>query len=591
MPARNRHDAPRRAVGLRRVLAGVWWSLELAVRRAPAWFLLTVATSVVLALVPAAQVRAVAQLVTASEQDGLRAAVLPLLALTLLVGLGQLAASAENLIGQRISLRLMLGLNARLARIAASLPPGRLKDPQVHALLDGTRSSTFALSRSPGSVISALSSLLAALALGAAIWPFSPLAAGLVVLALIPSLVNYAWSAGIQDARFEEAAAHGVRFRYLLDQLVDARTGTELATLGTGPALAAAAEEAHSRMSRIQDRLYSLLLRGDLIGGLITSVLLGAALIAVLAEGGGAAGVSAGVLGVVAGLQATRGAGFAVGDVISAGPLIARFREVAELAEEVAPQEIVRTAERLEVIGGSVTYPGSARPALRHASVQVRADEMIALVGVNGAGKTTLVDAMLGIVALDEGRIEIDGVDASTLTFAQRFAHFGLVTQEFGRYELSVRDAVALGTPRTDVRDAEIWAALAAARAESLVHSFPDGLDTMLGPQFGGVGLSGGQWQRIALARIHLRGAAIRVLDEPTSAIDAEAEQEVFAHLRETAAGQLTIIVSHRAWTLRGMDRIYVLDRGEILESGSFEELRAPGTRFSALFAQQLSGG
>ncbi|GAA1484603.1 ATP-binding cassette domain-containing protein [Brachybacterium fresconis] len=590
MPTSSRETAAPRVVGPRRVLAGVRWSLALAARRAPAWFLLTVVTSVVLALVPAAQVRAVAWLVATSEHDGFRAALIPLVLLTALVGLGQVITSAENLIGQRISLRLMRDLNARLAEVAAALDPRRVTDAQVHALLDGARTSTFQLSRSPGAVISALSALLAALALGTAIWPFSPLAAGLVVLALVPNLVIFAWSAGFQDARFEEAATHGARFRYLLDQLVGGRTATELAALGAGPRIARDAGHAHTRMSQIQDRLYALLLRGDLIGGLASAALLGGALIAVLAEGGGAAGLSAGVLGVIAGLQATRGAGFAVGDVISAGPVIARFRQVQAFEERPAHQRVVSDVRRLEVRDLTVSYPGTPTPALHEASLTATRGEMVALVGVNGAGKTTLVHAVMGIVDRDEGQVLLDGAEADELTTAERFSRFGLVTQEFGRYEMTVREAVALGSPREDVEDAEIWAALAAARARTLVERLPHGLDTQLGPQFGGVGLSGGQWQRIALARIHLRGAGIRILDEPTSAIDAEAEQEVFAQLRETADQHVTIVVSHRAWTLRDMDRIHVLEEGRVVEAGTFAELMAPGSRFSAIFAEQLTG-
>jgi ATP-binding cassette subfamily B protein len=103
------------------------------------------------------------------------------------------------------------------------------------------------------------------------------------------------------------------------------------------------------------------------------------------------------------------------------------------------------------------------------------------------------------------------------------------------------------------------------------------------------VGLSGGQWQRIALARIHLRGAGVRILDEPTSAIDAEAEQEVFAHLRDTAAEHITLVVSHRAWTLRGMDRIHVIEEGRIVESGTYRELLAERSRFAEIFTEQIS--
>lgn len=580
---------PSRSTGLQSILGGAAWSLREAARAAPRWLALSLLASLLLALIPAGQVRAVAWLVGAAD-DGVRAAALPLIVLTTLVGAGLVVGSAENLVGQRASLRLMRGMNDRLARTAAAMDARQITDPRTHALLEGSRESTFLLSRGPGGVINAVCALLAAVALGAAIWPFSPLAAGLVVLALVPNLINFAWAAGMQDARFEEGGTHGARFRYLLDQLVGSRTATELATLGTSTKVADDAGSAHARFSRINDQIYAALLRGDVIGGAFTTVLLGGALLAVLAEGAGAAGLSAGVLGVIAGLQSTRSAGYAFGDVISLAPRIARFRELEGVPTRAQQQEVVTDARRLEATSLSVTYPGQERSALQDATIHAAAGEMIALVGTNGAGKTTLVSALLGIVDLDHGFVEIDGSDASALTTAERFSRFGLVTQEFGRYEMVVRDAVALGSPRTGIGDEEIWVALDAARAGELVRRLPDGLDTMLGPQFGGVGLSGGQWQRIALARIHLRGAGIRVLDEPTSAIDAEAEQEVFAQLRETAVGHITVVVSHRAWTLRGMDRIYLLEDGRIVETGTFEELTAPGSRFSAIFAEQLTG-
>ena len=579
-------DAPAR-LGLRDILGGVAWGLRESARTSPRWLALTLATSVVLALVPAAQVRSVAWLVEAAG-DGVRAALLPLLLLTALVGAGQVLGSAENLVGQRAGLRMMSALNSRLARIAASLGPQQLAGPSTLALLEGARESIYALSRASRSVLAAGAALLTAFALGAAIWPFSALAAVLVVLALVPNLVIFTWSAQVQDARFAESAGHSGRFRYLLDQLVDSRTGTELSTLGTGGKVAGAASEAYGRFARIEDRLYALLLRGDLLGGVATALLLGGALLAVLHAGAGAAGLGAGVLGVISGLQATRSAGFALGDVISAAPLVRRFREIEALAGPASEQDVVREVAELRADGITVQYPGATRPALSSAGLHVRRGEMVALVGVNGAGKTSLVGALLGIVPVTAGRIEIDGVDVAGLDPGERLSRFGLVTQEFGRYEMTVRDALALGTPEDEISEDALWSALGAARADGLVRSLPQGLDTMLGTRFGGVGLSGGQWQRIALARIHLRGAGIRVLGEPTSAIDAEAEQEVFAQLRETAAEHLTIVVSHRAWTLRGMDRIHVIEEGRIVESGTYRELLAERSRFAQIFAEQL---
>jgi ATP-binding cassette, subfamily B, bacterial len=213
--------------------------------------------------------------------------------------------------------------------------------------------------------------------------------------------------------------------------------------------------------------------------------------------------------------------------------------------------------------------------------------DVIGLVGVNGAGKTTTVSAILGLIEASGGVITVDGRKRAELGEAAWLGQFGLLTQEFGRYEFTVRQTVALGTPDDEVSDEQIWAAIDAARAGEFVRAMPNGLDTQLGEQWGGVGISGGQWQRLALARIYLRNAPIWILDEPTSAIDAEAEQEVFQELSRTKAERIAIVVSHRAWTLRGMDRIYVIDQGTVVECGAYDELMRTEGRFAEIFAEQ----
>ena len=158
-------------------------------------------------------------------------------------------------------------------------------------------------------------------------------------------------------------------------------------------------------------------------------------------------------------------------------------------------QQVKHTAERLSATEVTVAYPDQDRPGLTGFSLDVEVGKMVGLVGANGAGKTTAINALLGILDLDHGRVEIDGVDAATLSPGRRLSHFGLLTQEFGRYDLTIRDSVRLGTAEPVIDD-QIWAALDAAHIGDLVRGLPDGLDTQLGPQFDGIGLSGGQWQR-----------------------------------------------------------------------------------------------
>lgn len=319
-------------------------------------------------------------------------------------------------------------------------------------------------------------------------------------------------------------------------------------------------------------------------------MLFAGALVGIVIGGGGGAGVAAGILGVIAGTTATRVAGFAYGQLVATVPKVKAYRTLlADIDQQTDPtgQQVTPTAERLSATEVTVTYPDQDRPALTGFNLNVEVGTMVALVGVNGAGKTTAINALLGILDLDHGQVEIDGVDAATLSPGRRLGHFGLLTQEFGRYDLTIRDSVRLGTPEP-VNDEQIWAALDAAHIGDLVRGLTDGLDTQLGPQFDGIGLSGGQWQRLALARIHLRNAGIWILDEPTSAIDAEAEQQIFTELQRDKATRITIVTSHRAWTLRDMDHIYVLDHGAIVEHGRYQDLISANGRFAEIFANQV---
>jgi ATP-binding cassette subfamily B protein len=325
------------------------------------------------------------------------------------------------------------------------------------------------------------------------------------------------------------------------------------------------------------------------MAGVATGALVAAALL-VLVTQKASAGAAAGVVAAIAGAGAISSAGQSVAQLGQAAPKVARFRQLLRDAPPATPQTDPPAVTSIEATDLAFTYEGAPRAALGGVSFSARKGEMIALVGPNGAGKTTAVNCLTGALRPASGRVLVDGRDASLMAEAERLSLFGALSQEFGRFEVPVRDAVGLGQPVRELSDPELMNALSGAQARDLVTTMPADLDTQLGEQWeNGVGVSGGEWQRLALARIYARNAPIWILDEPTSAIDAEAEYEVFTQLQHTRADRITIVVSHRAWTLREMDRIYVLDDGQIVESGSFDELVNAGGRFAALFRNQMA--
>ncbi|MDR3485482.1 MAG: ABC transporter ATP-binding protein [Bradyrhizobium sp.] len=236
-------------------------------------------------------------------------------------------------------------------------------------------------------------------------------------------------------------------------------------------------------------------------------------------------------------------------------------------------------------------YPGSERWAVRHLSFTLHAGEVLALVGENGAGKTTLVKLLSRLYDPVEGRILLDGHDLREYDLDALRGSMGVIFQDFVRYNLNAGDNIAVGkiAARDDL--ARIDRAAKSSQADEVVAKLPAGYQQMIGKRFkDGVELSGGEWQKIAIARAYMREAAVLILDEPTAALDARSEFEVFQRFKELSSGKTAILISHRFSSVRMADRILVLADGTIEASGTHDELLAQSGRYSELFELQAAG-
>ena len=236
-------------------------------------------------------------------------------------------------------------------------------------------------------------------------------------------------------------------------------------------------------------------------------------------------------------------------------------------------------------------YPGSQRWAVRHLSFELRAGEVLALVGENGAGKTTLVKLLARLYDPDEGRILLDGRDLRDYDLDSLRASLGVIFQDFVRYHLTAAENIGVG--QVDAMDDQQRIEQAAQRgmADEVIASLPDGYAQVIGRRFRqGVDLSGGQWQKIAIARAYMRDAQVMILDEPTAALDARSEFEVFQRFKELSSGRTAVLISHRFSSVRMADRILVLGNGRVEASGTHEQLMAAGGRYAELFALQAEG-
>ncbi len=236
-------------------------------------------------------------------------------------------------------------------------------------------------------------------------------------------------------------------------------------------------------------------------------------------------------------------------------------------------------------------YPGAERWAVRHLTFNLRAGEVLALVGENGAGKTTLVKLLARLYEPDEGRILLDGHDLREYDIEALRANIGVIFQDFVRYHLTAAENIAVG--RIEARDdrARIVAAAERSLADEVIRKLPQGYEQVLGKRFrNGVELSGGEWQKVAIARAYMRDAQLLILDEPTAALDARSEFEVFQRFKELSEGKTAVLISHRFSSVRMADRILVLADGEIEASGTHEQLLAERGRYAELFELQAAG-
>jgi ATP-binding cassette, subfamily B, bacterial len=238
----------------------------------------------------------------------------------------------------------------------------------------------------------------------------------------------------------------------------------------------------------------------------------------------------------------------------------------------------------------SFAYPGTSRLVLQDLNLHLAHGERIALIGENGEGKTTIVKLLMRLYDPTKGEIQLDGIDLREYDLEDYTSQVAVIFQDFMRYDMTARENIAIGRITETENLPSIVTAARKSMAEEVIRKLHRGYEQMLGRRFdGGVDLSGGEWQKVALARAYLRQAQVLILDEPTASLDARSEHEVFRRFAELTEGKLSLLISHRFSTVRMADRIIVLEKGQISEQGRHEELITNGGRYAEMFDMQAS--
>jgi ATP-binding cassette, subfamily B, bacterial len=443
--------------------------------------------------------------------------------------------------------------------------------------------------------VSVLTGVVSLVASAAVLWSLSPVLVPLLLVAALPD----AWAA-IRSARMAYLVSYelGVcrrRKLILADQMTDRRSSAEVRSFNMRDFLLRSydVQASYERAARLRlARRESLIrLTGDAVGGAglgIVYLVLGV-LVCIGWIGLPAAGTA--VLAIQLAVSALSGLLVSVNQCYESGLYFNDYFDFCQEAERTSTPPGGLPAPRgfsvIRASGVSFTYPGMGKPALTDVSVEIRFGEVVALVGENGSGKSTLARLLAGLYEPGGGEILWDGLSIADIDREQLRDRIAVIMQDYTRWPMTALENITMGRQRDDRLLAK---ATAAAGTDDVIESLPDGYDTQLDRRFrGGIEPSGGQWQRIAIARGLYRDADLLICDEPTSALDARAEHALFEMVREHTAGRTMLLITHRLASVRYADRIYVLDHGRIVEHGDHATLMASGGRYAAMYELQAS--
>ncbi len=425
----------------------------------------------------------------------------------------------------------------------------------------------------------------------------------LVVLALATSLLSLLIESRVTTRLYkyfyQETPEERER-NYIGDLLIQPRTTKEIKAYVLADYLLGKHKNISDQLFKQRAKMYQSGVRISMISGLVTGTTLALAYLFVALRGVEGTIEPGGVVLVIGAFSSVAGALGMISSTFVAVDQHTRFLDdyfsflKIEALIPVPAKPLTLPEGKIDGISFqnvSFHYPGGHGEAVENLSLNIRSGELMALVGENGAGKSTLVKLLLRFYDAQKGAVKVGGVDVKDMDPETLRSRIGVLFQDYATYELSVRENVMLGWPYDKADDEKVMKALKDSRSEWLVKKMANGLDAKVGRLFeGGHDLSGGEWQRLALARIMYRNADIWILDEPTSSLDPEAEASIFAELKENLKGRIGIVISHRFSTVRIADRIAVIDEGHIKELGTHHELLAAGNTYARLFELQASG-
>jgi len=521
---------------------------------------------------------------------------------------GEILARASSLIESLLGDLFSNAMSVRLMEHAAKLDLAQFEDPEFYDHLERARRQTVGRIALLTLLLSMSQDALTLLTLAGALIAYSPWLLLLLAIAVVPSFLGETHFASLGYSLLFRWTPERRQLDYLRYVGASDKTAKEVQMFGLAPWIT-------ERYATLSQRFYEenrdLSIRRGLVSALLSILgtigYYGAYIIILLHAVRGE--ITIGMLTFLAASFA-RGRDVIQSILLSASNVFEQALYLRDLFVFLDMRPTIESPPNARLVPAKIRsgfvfedvgfrYPGNDRWAVRNVDMVLQPGERVALVGENGAGKTTITKLMARLYDPTEGRITLDGVDLKEYDLASLRHAIGVIFQDFVRYDMRFDENIGVGeieSVRADLdksngTPAAISAAAENSLAASLLPRFTKGYQQMLGRRFDdGVDLSGGEWQKIALARAYIRDAQVLILDEPTAALDARAEYEVFLRFSELVAGRMAVLISHRFSTVRMADRIIVLRHGKVEEQGSHEELLAKHGLYEELFTMQAAG-
>lgn len=562
----------------------MWWVLRYFFRNNPTLVVVMFVTHLLQALIPAAYIVVINYIAIATQSDSV---VLPILS-----AIGLFAASIHlydlnrYLVGL-FAKKVLADATKEYLDLLSNLSPRSYNDHEFmqqlrtarSALQDGALNNLFEALRQ------IMMALVSTLSIAATLSTIDSKVALVALLLPVPLVVNFVLREKFVSKSWPEIVEAYRQSHYFKDQMAFQRTGFELASLNGAKFFADKAMEYKNQQVDLFIKTQLKSAAVEFCSNLLIIALFAYSVYLLIHST-----TLALLVGAISGLTNFLHVVMVLGDhfntIANQSTPCASLRHLFETAQLKEPAQEVALEHKLTATDVVVNY--GDHQALKKVSLELTPGGFTALVGLNGAGKTTFMKALMGGQVSASGSITADAVTFSVNDEQYRLG-FSCVQQDYGRYELTLRQYLSLGIGY-QATDAQLQEALAKVGLTELVASLPQGLDTQLGEQWEqGVNVSGGQWQRFAIARSFLGKTSLLYLDEPTSAVDASAEEFIFKEIAAIAQQRLVLVTTHRLSTLRHAQRIYVLRDGEVVEVGTFTELNRQGSYFYELFQAQLS--